>query len=204
MKVELPDYYDSLEQTLGMSWQLLEQGATNRRHSFHHTTIATLGLDGAPRIRTVILRQANQQQRSLVFHTDQRSEKITELQADPRIATHFYDGVIKIQLRVEGVAKLHIGDEFAKQRWDASQKISRNCYSILPAPGDTILAGSDYEMLDAKTASLLDQDASFKHFAAVEIIISSLEWLYLSVQGHRRARFKWDAQGELKQNWLVP
>jgi pyridoxamine 5'-phosphate oxidase len=204
MKVELPEYYDSLEQTLGMSWQLLEQGASNRRHSFHNTTIATLGLDAAPRIRTVILRQANQQQRSLVFHTDQRSTKIAELQADPRIATHFYDGVTKIQLRIEGVAKLHIGDEFAKQRWDASQKMSRMCYSIQPAPGASILAGDGYKMADAKALSIADQDVDFKHFAAVEISISSLEWLYLSVQGHRRARFTWDAQGELKQNWLVP
>jgi pyridoxamine 5'-phosphate oxidase len=204
MHTELPPYYNDLEQTLEESWRLLGLGAINRKHGFHHASIATIGLDGAPRARTVILRQASKEQRSIIFHTDQRSTKMRELEANPRIAVHFYDGVEKAQIRIEGVAKLHVGDDFARKRWDNSQKISRMCYSIQPAPGENIDAGGDYLIADAKNISISQQDVDFQNFAAVEIVVFKLEWLFLAIQGHRRARFMWDAQGNLTQNWLVP
>ncbi len=202
--VPVPDYYNSLEGSLAESWRLLARGAADRRHGFHHPTIATLGLDGRPRARTVILRAIDVTNRRIVFHTDRRAEKIPELAKDPRIAGHFYDEGAKLQLRLEGRAKLHLGDDYARTRWEASQTMSRVCYSIMPGPGIVIETGHDYAMSDGETISRADQEPDFTNFAAIEIIVEQLEWLYLASAGHRRAQFSWGDEGAIRQSWLVP
>ncbi len=200
----IADYYNDLNHVINESWQLIELGVSNRRHGFHNPVAATIGLDGRPRARTVILRSANKTDRKIVFHSDARSEKISELQADSRISMHFYDVNSKVQVRIEGVVELHTENEFARQRWDLSQKMSRMCYSVQPAPGTKIEHGNDYAMHDVKTVLPEDQEHDFKNFTAVEIHVSSLEWLFLALEGHRRAYFKWDKANLREQTWLVP
>ena len=41
------------------------------------------------------------------------------------------------------------------------------------------------------------------HFAPVRAHVETLEWLYLAVRGHRRARFCF-ANGQAEGQWLVP
>ncbi|NBR79124.1 MAG: pyridoxamine 5'-phosphate oxidase, partial [Alphaproteobacteria bacterium] len=60
---------------------MLERGAADRRSAFHTPTVATIGLDGRPRLRTIVLRACDTANRSLRFHTDARSDKINELRA---------------------------------------------------------------------------------------------------------------------------
>ncbi len=196
----VPSYYDDLAGTLAEAWRLLARGVADRRSPFHHPTLATIGLDGQPQARTVVLRACDGAGRRLRFHTDARSEKVGELTADVRASLHFYDSGAKIQLRLSGVATLHRDDPAAEAAWVGSRPMSRQCYGVAPGPGTEIGAGGDFnlpEITDEATAP------GRANFTAVVIEATRLEWLYLAAAGHRRARFDWTG-GELRAAWLAP
>jgi pyridoxamine 5'-phosphate oxidase len=63
-------------------------------------TLATIGLDGAPDARIVLLK--GQDARGLVFYTNYESRKVTQLSADPRATLVFHWKSLQRQIRVEG------------------------------------------------------------------------------------------------------
>ena len=77
--------YDNLEDMLDYAWSLLARGVKNRKSAFHTPTVATIGIDDVPHLRTVVLRGCDEQQR---FHTDKRSAKVLEISAKPNAAIH--------------------------------------------------------------------------------------------------------------------
>ncbi len=202
--VERPDYYDSLEGSCEYAWRLMARGVADRRHGFHHPALATIGLNGAPKIRTVILRAASVASRELTFHTDYRSEKIRELTQDPRISVHLYDEASKLQLRLEGRATLHEGDAVARSRWEASRPMSRVCYTVSQGPGTRIDTGDAYSLDKPATSAEAPDDHYFENFAAIVIKVWQMDWLYLANAGHRRAKFLWLEDGSREMGWLVP
>jgi pyridoxamine 5'-phosphate oxidase len=182
---------------LAQCWALLERGAADRRHGFHHPAVSTLGADGRPKARIVILRAAQQGEKSLRFHTDIRTPKWQELAINPHIAFLFYDEAQRVQLRVEGVATLHAGNETARAAWLSSQSMSRVCYGVAPAPG-TEIVDADHYVLPAR-----DETATigYENFGAVVTHVESIEWLFLKQSHNQRALF------DLRNNtskWLVP
>jgi pyridoxamine 5'-phosphate oxidase len=200
MSEPTPSFYNDLDETLAESWRLIARGVADRRSAFHHPTVATLGTDGRPRLRTVILRACDVSHRSLRFHTDVRSEKVSEIRRDPRVSLHFYEPSSKIQLRLEGVATVNMDNDVADAAWQASRDFSRQAYGIAPGPGTVIAAGADFILPGASHEATASGRANF---CAVTVGIESLEWLYLASAGHRRALFRWD-RGEAKGQWLTP
>jgi hypothetical protein len=194
-------FYDDLDATLEEAWRRLARGAADRRSEFHTVQLATLGLDGAPRLRTVVLRGVEREARRLRAHTDRRSGKAAELAAEPRVALHAYDSRAKIQLRLRGRARLHVDDDAAAAAWAATQGGSRSCYRGLP-PGQALAAPGDGDPTQAMR-SPQDPEAGRENFAALLFEAESLEWLYLAARGHRRALFDW-AGGEWRGRWLAP
>lgn len=190
----LPSHYDDLEATHDEAWGLLVRGAADRRAAFHTPTVATIGLDGRPRLRTVVLRGVDARARALRFHTDARSAKVAELARDDRIAVHFYDPGHKVQIRIEGQARLMPHDVEA---WARSQAMSRICYAQIAAPGtptdDPVAA-----------ATVADDTFGIGNFVAVAVAATALEWLYLAHAGHRRALFKYEASQLVRRTWLAP
>jgi pyridoxamine 5'-phosphate oxidase len=200
MSLPPPSFYDSLDETLAEAWRLITRGVADRRSPFHHPALATVGLAGAPEVRTVILRGCDPVTRRLRFHTDGRSAKVAELAARPDVALHFYDPAAKIQVRARGRASLHRDDVVADAAWAGSRVFSRQCYGIAPGPGADIGTGGDF-MLPETTE--VETAAGRVNFTAVMIDVRSFEWLYLANAGHRRARFSWD-DGALTAGWLAP
>jgi pyridoxamine 5'-phosphate oxidase len=200
MSLPPPSFYDDLDGTLAEAWRLIARGVADRRSPFHHPTVATLGLDGFPQARTVILRGCDVASRTLRFHTDARSMKAREIGADGRAALHFYDPGVKIQIRVSGTATLHTSDAAADAAWTGSRVFSRQCYGIAPGPGTGIAMGGGFSLPDVTDDATA---AGRANFAAITIGVARLEWLYLAAAGHRRARFAWDS-GALDAGWLAP
>lgn len=192
----LPPYYNNLDATLKEAWLLLVRGAADRRAAFHTPQVASIGLDGTPKVRTVVLRHTDGVARMIRFHTDLRSSKVAELAQNPHIQVLAYDPAHKVQLRLSGTACIHRDDGYALAAWQRSQPQSQLCYRQDAAPGQ---AGGDAAVLLSP-----GQHDGRQNFAAVEISVSELEWLYLAVQGHRRARFTWDGNGTLSATWLAP
>lgn len=193
--------HDILDQSRSDCFHLLARAVADRRAPMHTPTVATIGCDGRPRARVVVLRAFDAAVRTLRFHTDVRSEKYRELQADPRIALTFYDAGAKLQLRIEGEAVLHHGDDIADKAWQESQAMSRHCYATMPAPGSVIGEGGAFELPMGRDLT----DEGKPHFVAVVTRFHSLEWLWLGSDGHRRARFMWrTSETEPQSEWLVP
>ncbi len=195
---DLPAYYDDLDGTLAEAWRMLLQGAEDRRAAFHTPVVSTLRLDGRPAARTVVLRAVDRERRTLRFHTDRRSMKYEEIAAEPRVALHVYDPTAKVQLCIDGMATRHANDVLADEAWEGSRPMSRACYRVAPGPGTPI---------DTPAQAVIGPDdggeAGRENFAAITVAVTGIEWLYLAVQGHRRARFRWD-DGALIATWLVP
>jgi pyridoxamine 5'-phosphate oxidase len=200
MSEPTPSFYNDLAETLAESWRLIARGVADRRSAFHHPTVTTLGMDGRPRLRTVILRACDVSHRRLRFHTDVRSEKINEIGRDPRTSLHFYEPSSKIQMRLEGVATVNTDNAVADAAWADSRDFSRQTYGIAPGPGTVIAAGADFALPGASHEATA---TGRSNFCAVTVEIESLEWLYLASAGHRRALFRWDSGGASGQ-WLAP
>jgi pyridoxamine 5'-phosphate oxidase len=168
----------------------------DRRHAWRTPTLATIGLDGAPRARTVVLRGADAACARVRFHSDMRSAKCAELGVDGRAALHFYDADAKLQLRLEGHAVLHCADAIAQAAWQAAGLGARRTYAIEPGPG-MFLEGPDDATFSA------DPEHSFARFVVVEIAVASVEWLYLRAEGHRRLLFT-HTGGTRQARWRAP
>ncbi|AWB20614.1 pyridoxamine 5'-phosphate oxidase [Methylobacterium currus] len=195
---ELPPFYDDLAGCLAEAWRRLEEGAAHQS-GFHTPALATLGRGGAPRLRTVVLRGVDRAARALRIHCDARSAKAAEIAAEPRAALHAYDAGAKIQVRIEGTARLHGGDEVARAAWAASRPMSRLCYGTAPAPGTPLPEGGAFVLPEDEAAL----EAGFSAFRVVILTAARLEFLYLARQGHRRALFTWDEEGQ-GAAWLAP
>jgi hypothetical protein len=195
---EVPAFRDDLEATLAEAWRLLARGVADRRHGFHHPVLATVGTDGRPRARTVILRSADAAGRTLRFHTDVRSDKVAELAREERVALHFYDAGAKVQVRIEGRCSLHADDTVAEMAWAQSRPMSRACYGTEPGPGLPIPAADAFTLPGEG-----ETDAGRANFRAIVVSAESLEWLWLAHGGHRRALFRFGTAAA-PARWLVP
>lgn len=190
---------DDLDAAFACAWAMLAAGVTDRKAPFHTPTVATIAADGAPSLRTVVLRAADPKRRVLRFHTDRRSRKADEIAADPRIGLHFYDAGAKVQLRLDGRARLLAVGAGGEAAWDASRLFSRACYGLTPGPGAPIASSGAYVMPRSEADIL----AGAPNFLAVEAEIVRLEWVFLHVDGHRRARFDWTGSA-FAGTWLAP
>ncbi len=194
MNAPRPGFADDLDETLAEAFRLLARGVADRRSSFHTPTLATIAADGAPSLRTLVLRGFDAPSRTLRLHTDARSAKFAELERDPRAALHGYDAGAHIQLRLTGEATLHSGDAEADAAWARATPNSRLVYAQEAAPGTA---------LTDPALPPFTGDARV-HFATVALRFHSLEWLWLAASGHRRARFTWDGEARTGAEWRAP
>ncbi len=191
----LPSHAENVDEVLAEAFRLFSRGVVDRRSPFRTPSIATVGPDGAPRIRTMVLRRFEAAARRLTLHTDRRAAKLSEIDHQPRVAVHFYDTRAAVQLRLSARAQVHVADDLAREAWAAGAPSSHACYAVSPAPG-TVVA--------APPPAAMDRDAGFANFAVLALTFDSLEWLWLYHGGHRRARFAWAEDGSRSAAWLVP
>ena len=81
-------------------------GAQPGRTPFTVLQLATSGLDGAPKVRSVILRRVDAERGAVSFFTDVRSAKIEEIRHQPRVSLLGYDADAGFQMRLEGKATI--------------------------------------------------------------------------------------------------
>ncbi len=205
MTADEPAHYHDLDAVRGEAFALIAGGVRDRDSPFHTPVLATLGVDGFPAARTVVLRGFDAAARVLTVHTDRRSTKIADLAANPRVSFCFYDAGRKIQVRAIGEASVHIGDDVAAAAWERVAAFSRRCYLGAPpgALSDTPTSGLPAD-LEGRAPAWEESEPGFAHFAVIRATIHRLDWLYLAAKGQRRARLDWDPDGTLHATWLAP
>ena len=189
---------ESLAQTYDRVWSCLESGVSVQRSPFTMLQAATLGLDGAPKVRTIVLREVSRTAHVLSFHTDVRSEKVAELRRDPRISIVANDLDALAQIRAEGVAS--ICDDEAQRRaiWASSRPHTLLLYRAPLPPGTPISSPEDAHIDDA--ASTGD---GYDNFCLIHMTITRIDWLELARAGHRRAVFELN-ESDYEARWIAP
>lgn len=200
----LPGYYNDLDGSLAHAWAMLARGAADRRSAFHTPVVATVTPDGAPVQRIMVLRGVDAAARTLRFHTDQRAAKLGHIAANPAASVLLYDPAAKLQLRLGARAALHIGDATAAAGWAASRPQSRQCYAQAAVPGQPVADPRAVALPPLNPdGSEAVPDAGVENFAVLILTVESIEWLYLAIEGHRRARWTWEGS-RWTGNWLAP
>ncbi|AOJ77614.1 pyridoxamine 5'-phosphate oxidase family protein [Burkholderia ubonensis] len=192
---------DSLAHVYDRLWSCLESGVGPQRSPFTMLQAATLGLDGAPKVRTLVLRQVRRAGHVLSFHTDARSEKVAELRRDPRIALIGVDLDALVQIRVEGVASICADEAQRRAVWQASRPHTLLLYRAPLPPGTPIDAPGHAHVAPApSTASAAD---GYANFCVLDVAVTRIDWLDLARSGHRRALFELHDDG-YDGRWVAP
>lgn len=184
------------------AWSMLQAAVQDRNAAWHLVNVATLGLDGAPKVRALVLRYADHATHTVRLHTDCRSVKVQELLANPAIEIQAYDPATHLQFRLSGEAVVHaVPAQVAQNAWDKATAQGRTTYTVTDAPGQVIEAGDAYLMEPViKDESHPGQSI----FRVIEVQAKALELVSLKHRANRRARFTYEDGRIVTSNWMVP
>ncbi len=157
-------------------WDALA-AATSRRTAFTLAGLATVSGDGTPQVRSVILRAWDPARGVLAFATDERSTKVRELRAEPRVALVLWDDEAQVQVRLAGQATVVADLAERRRRWERLGPGTRRGYATTTAPGAAV---------DGRVAQDDDEAAWFARFAWVEVVVDRVDRLDLSADPHDR------------------
>lgn len=196
---------DDLDEAQAALWARLARAVRDRRSPWHTPAVATVAADGVPKARVMVLRAVDQVRGCFRLHTDRRAGKVAELAATPRAALLFYDAGARLQLRVEGRARIETEGAEVDSAWAASRPFSRRCYTAPQAPG-TESPGPASGLpphLETREPTLAESEAGRGNFAILLLEAERLEFLHLAFTGHRRGVFLRDETG-WEGRWLIP
>jgi pyridoxine/pyridoxamine 5'-phosphate oxidase len=163
-----------------------------RTHPFRYPTLATLGLESMPRLRTVVLRHINSDPLRLTFYTDSRSKKIMHIKENNKVSLLCYDPDRMLQLRFDGIAELEKSEKILDHYKAELPEPTRVEYRSSQDPGSVI---SDPEQLE-----YLEED---DFFAAIHVYPFKVEYLKLNRPRHHRIRYSRKDSGWVGE-YLVP
>lgn len=198
--------FSDLEDVLAHVWAVLEQAANDPGHALRRPTFGTVRA-GRPKLRTVVLRETEPEERRLSFHTDHRAKKVEEVRTSDQIAWHGWDPESRQQFRLHGSATVHRDDVVAKDLWAAEDPEALIHYVRPRAPGAPLEESGDGLPPQVRSGSVSREDVAGgqRHFAVIRTVIDSIDWLHLHPDGHYRAllQFLPDEQ-RFEGRWVVP
>lgn len=198
--------HDDLRSILADCWRELADATADRRHGFHVPALCTIGVDGAPVARSVVLRRIDADACAIQCHTDARSAKVAEIERDARVTWLFYAPERKLQLRIAAEARFIAAGPRVDDAWAASTLPSRRCYLAPRAPGslcDAPSANLPEDVLDRRPTEE-ETVPGRANFGIVLTHARSIDWLHLASEGHCRARFVRSEQGGWSGSWIEP
>lgn len=163
-------------------WVPLFRAALDRNRRRRHVQVATASRDAGPSVRTVVLRELTEDG-TAVFFTDTRSEKVSDLRADPRVEIHGWWPKGHEQFRLRGEASISTRDDdpVRNQLWQTLHEDDLARFYAGP-PGHPLSEGPG-PSLDAIPSGIAPT------FAVVRVRPSSVDRLVLDPAGHTRERF---------------
>jgi hypothetical protein len=177
---------DSLHMIERACWRELDQAARDRQHGWHVMTLATVDGTRAD-ARSVVMREANEAARQVLFYTDHRSAKVAQIAACPEGVLVGWCTRTSWQVRMQVRLQVQTSGLEVSSRW-AKVKLSPSAQDYLAAlpPGTPV---DRYQ----------PERGSRDHFAVVVAEVQSIDWLELHTDGHRRARL-----AGTDSAWLTP
>ena len=155
-------------------------------HEWRVAVLATVD-DGQADARTLVLREVDAVERRLVFYTDARSPKVRQIEQSPKGTLIFYSRKLGQQLRMQVRLNVETDGLAVSSRWARLQtSAGARDYLSVAAPG---------RPLDAPHPKLGARD----HFAMIEAMAETVDWLELHPDGHRRA-----VMSRAGSHWVQP
>ena len=176
----LKKIYDQLEKALG-----------EKNHPFRLFTLGTVGLDRMARLRTVVLRDVLPD-KDILFYTDRRSKKVTHMKENNLVGMLFYEPENKVQVKIEGAAKIIRDADQLKSHWKGIAQENRKDYTSSTPPGSIVSHPDDVEYLKEKD-----------YFCVVRVTPYKIEYLQLQAVSHIKVRYS-KQEGAWVSEYLVP
>ena len=143
-------------------------------HEWRVAVLATVD-DGQADARSLVLREVDAAERRLIFYTDARSPKVRQIEQSPQGTLIFYSRKLGQQLRMQVRLNVETDGLAVSSRWARLQtSAGARDYQSVAAPG---------RPLDAPLSELGVRG----HFAMIEAMAETVDWLELHPEGHRRA-----------------
>ena len=194
-KRRLPEIYSNIDDTLESAKIILSEAVPNAKTLFHTPVVSTFN-NGDITSRVMVLREFDFEKKILRFHTDNRAAKIENINENSSATVVGYDPELKIQIKLQGKASVHVNDSITEKAWNESTARSKKCYSVKDGSSKAITNPEDYDIKD------FEVEEGYKNFSVLIFTFTSLEFLYLKSSGHRRAIHNWN--DEYEASWLIP
>ena len=188
-----------------LCWEMLVEGATNRKSAMHQAVIST-AKDNRAFMRTVVLRRVDAGSKKIYLHTDNRSKKMEDINRNEHLSWLVYDQTLRAQIRLSGHAIVHHLDDLCTEQWAKTGHHSRRYY-MTDQPPSTELDQPSTGLNDALTAfdyTLEESEVGFQHFVVVETCIDWMEWYYTHSKDNQRAGFTYNSGSLSTATWLMP
>lgn len=171
-------------------WRELALAPHDKQHAWRTPVLATT--DGEiGDARTVVVREVNPDEKLITIYTDRRATKVAQLNAHPLGTLVMWSESLSWQLRCRVRLSLETSGLAVFSRW-AKIKLSPGAQDYLsPLPPGSALG-------DEPEPTGLDRGA-LPFFAVMEAEVTSIDWLELHADGHRRVLI--DGNGA---RWVQP
>ena len=193
---------DSLPAIETECWQLLHDATGDRSMMTRLPVLGTIDNNRCKQ-RTVVLRQVQRDQRSLIIHTDLRSPKIQQIEDCPSVSLLCYEPSLEVQLRLSAEVIIHTDNEIADKLWATQHEAIRHSFTARQPPG-SVLSERPEDMPNDRLNVIGNESAGRHNFAVIECVVNSLEWLMLRPEGHLRAIFNYQNHQLTTADWLSP
>lgn len=148
---------------------------SKKNHPFRWFTLSTVGTDGLPQARIVVLRHFDAASYTFTLYTDQRTPKVKALQHQQKVELLFFDAKKWVQIRVGATLKeMKKNEEKYQQQHEKAQKD----YTTKVAPGTKIKSMDAIEYGDEN------------HFYELIFEADTIDYLKLKRPNHQRAYFE--------------
>lgn len=169
----------------------LRKAVKTEGHPFRYFTLATSDEKSLPRLRTVVLREVDENL-NIIVYTDRRSQKISHIHHNDRVGLLFFDSNKSLQISILANVEIIRNDRILNAIWKQISRKSRKDYTKEHPPGKEIKDPSEIEYLK-----------NDHYFSALKIIPEQIEYLRLKRPNHIRVLFKKE-KNEWKGSYLVP
>ncbi len=181
-----PKRLDQLDHIENAVWSELAVAPHQSKHGWRVGVLATVDGNVAD-ARSVVLRDLDKSERTLLIYADSRSPKATQIARHPLGTLVLWSATLSWQLRLRVQLGLETTGLRVSSRW-ARLKMTPGAQDFLsPLP-----PGSPVDRPSPERGTR-------EHFALLTARIVAIDWLELHADGHRRAAF--DDTG---RRWLTP
>ena len=184
------------------AWDLILAGAGGNDHPFGLACIASVGGQGVPRQRTVVLRGADRQLAELHTYTDRRSIKAHELERNALVSYLFWDPDTRIQFTGHGPTHW-LTREQAREVFFRLPKHGRKAYATQQPPSTPLDGAGDGLPPDWSGRSQQETDYAVANFGVLVTRLQYADVLRLDREHNLRLSAS-RSNGQWSLRWIVP